>query len=178
MEEKNISINSIAKNYGTYLGALLALLTVFAYAVNLDLMVNMWYGIFILLAILVFGIISVSKTKGFLEGFISFKQSFTAYFLTVLIGLAISTVVSYIIFNIVDPEAANLLKEKSIEVSIAFMEGFGAPAEAIAEAVEEMEKQNQYSIGSLAKSLAWLLVIYSIIGLIVAAVMKKNPETE
>ena len=178
MEEKKDTIKSIAKNYGTYLGGLLALLTVFAYAVNLDLMVNMWYGIFILLAVLVFGIISVSKTKEFLEGFISFKQSFTAYFITVLIGLVISSVVSYIIFNIVDPEAANLLKEKSIEATISLLEGFATPAEAIAKSVEAMEETNQYSIGSLLKSLAGLLVVYSIIGLIVAAIMKKNPETE
>jgi len=53
MEEKNVTIKSIATNYGTYLGGLLAILTVLVYAVNLDLMTNMWYGIFILLAIVV-----------------------------------------------------------------------------------------------------------------------------
>jgi len=178
MEEKNVTIKSIATNYGTYLGGLLAILTVLVYAVNLDLMTNMWYGIFILLAIVVFGIISVKKSKEISEGYLTFKQSFTAYFLTVLIGLVISTVVSYIIFNIVDPEAANILKEKTIETTISFMEGFGAPAEAIAETVDKLEQDNQFSIGNIATSLAVQMVMFSVVGLIVAAIMKKNPETE
>ncbi|RMZ51382.1 DUF4199 domain-containing protein [Flavobacteriaceae bacterium PRS1] len=172
------SIKSIAKNYGTYLGGLLALLTVLVYAVSLDMMTNVWYGIFILLLIVVFGIVSVAKTKGESEGYISFKQSFTAYFITILIGLVISTVVSYIIFNIIDPEAAEAIKEKTIEASIAMMEGFGAPPDSIAEAVDKMEKDNQFSIINIAKGLAGQLVLFSIIGLIVAAVMKKNPDTE
>ena len=130
------SIKSIAKNYGTYLGGLLALLTVLVYAVSLDMMTNVWYGIFILLLIVVFGIVSVAKTKGESEGYISFKQSFTAYFITILIGLVISTVVSYIIFNIIDPEAAEAIKEKTIEASIAMMEGFGAPPDSIARSEE------------------------------------------
>jgi len=172
------SIKSIAKNYGTYLGGLLALLTVLVYAVSLDMMTNMWYGIFILLLIVVFGIVSVAKTKGESEGYISFKQSFTAYFITILIGLVISTVVSYVIFNIIDPEAANILKEKSIETMISFMEGFGAPPDSIAEAVDKMENDNQFSIANILMSLAGQLVIFSIIGLIVSAIMKKNPDTE
>ena len=172
------SIKSNAINYGLYLGAFLALLTVIVYAINLDMMTNTWYGIFILLMIIVFGIVSVAKAKGILEGYISFKQSFTTYFLTILIGLVISTVVSYIIFNIIDPDAAIAIKEKTIEATINMMEGFGAPAETIAEQVDKMEKDNQFSIGNIVQGLAMQLIIFSIIGLIVAAIMKKNPETE
>lgn len=172
------SIKSIAKNYGTYLGGLLALLTVLVYAVSLDMMTNVWYGIFILLLIVVFGIVSVAKTKGESEGYISFKQSFTAYFITILIGLVISTVVSYIIFNIIDSEAAEAIKEKTIEASIAMMEGLNLPPEAIAEAVDKMENDNQFSIINIVKGLAGQLVLFSIIGLIVAAIMKKNHDTE
>lgn len=174
--ENSIKSNSI--NYGLYLGGLLSLLTVLVYAVNLDLMTNTWYGISLLILIVVFGIISIAKGKGIQEGFISFKQSFTAYFLTVLIGLVISTIVSYIIFNIVDPDAAIILKEKTIEATISFMEGFGAPAETIAEAVEKIENDNQFSISNIMMSLAMQMVMFSIVGLIVAAIMKKNPETE
>ena len=57
------SLKSIATNYGLYLGIALALLTVLSYAIDLSLMTNMWYGIFILLVVIIFGIISVAKTK-------------------------------------------------------------------------------------------------------------------
>ncbi|WP_142783574.1 DUF4199 domain-containing protein [Changchengzhania lutea] len=170
---------SIATNYGLYLGALLALLTVLAYAVNLELLTNTWYGIFILIAIIVLGIISVAKVKQNNSGFASFKEAFTAYFITVVIGLVISTAVSYLLFNFIDTGAADILKEKTIEKTVQMMEGFGTPTDAIADMVDEMEAQNQYSIGNILKGLAGYLVFFSIIGLIVAAAMKKsNPDTE
>jgi hypothetical protein len=59
------------------------------------------------------------------------------------------------------------------------MESFNIPNEGIAEAVEKIESQDQFSIGNIIKGLAGYLVFFSIIGLIVAAAMKKsNPDTE
>lgn len=172
------SLKSIATNYGLYLGVLLAIITVLAYAVKLELLTNMWLGIAILLVIIVFGIISVVKVKQAQNGFASFKESFTSYFVTVLIGLLISSVVSFLIFNVVDTEAAETLKQKTIEQTVQMMEGFNTPAEAIDQTVENMESQNQFGIVGILKSLAFQLVLFSIIGLIVAAVMKKNNPDE
>ncbi|WP_445732638.1 DUF4199 domain-containing protein [Mariniflexile sp.] len=173
------SLKSIATNYGLYLGVLLAFLTVVSYAVNLELLTNMWYGIFILVAIIAFGIVSVAKTKQAQNGFATFKEAFTSYFITVLIGLAISTLVSYLLFNFIDTEAATVLKEKTIEKTVSMMEGFNTPKEVIAQAVENIESQDQFSILNILKGLAGYIVLFSIIGLIVAAAMKKsNPDTE
>ena len=173
------SLKSITTNYGLYLGVFLALITVLAYALNLELLTNMWVGILILVAIIIFGIISVAKVKQAQNGFASFKQAFTSYFITVLIGLLISTLVSFLLFNVIDTDAADVLKEKTIEKTVEMMENFNTPTEVIAETVEQMESQNQYSIGNVTKGLAGYLVVFSIIGLIVAAAMKKNnPEAE
>jgi hypothetical protein len=173
------SLKSIATNYGLYLGVLLSFLTVVSYAVNLELLTNMWYGIFILIAIIAFGIVSVAKSKQAQNGFASFKESFTSYFITVLIGLVISTLVSYLLFNFIDTEASEVLKEKTIEKTVQMMEGFNLPNEAIAEAVEKIESQNQFSLGNIIKGLSGYLVFFSVIGLLVAAAMKKsNPDTE
>jgi len=173
------SLKSIATNYGLYLGVFLALVTVLAYAINLELLTNMWVGILILISIIIFGIISVAKVKQAQNGFASFKQAFTSYFITVLIGLLISTLVSFLLFNVIDTDAAEVLKEKTIEKTVQMMEGFNTPTEVIDKSVEEMESQNQYSIGNITKGLAGYLVVFSIIGLIVAAAMKKsNQEAE
>lgn len=168
------ALKTIATNYGLYLGALLALLTVLAYALDLTLMTNMWFGIFILVVVITLGIISVVKTKQALLGFATFKQAFASYFLTVLIGLVISNFVSYLLFNFIDPEAADTLKQLTIEKTIAMLEGFNTPNEIIAESVDQMESQNQYSLVNIIKSLASSLVLFTLIGLVVAAFMKKN----
>lgn len=171
------SVKSNAINYGLYLGGLLALITVAIYAIDLNLMVNMWLGIGLLIVTIGFGIVSTAKLKSIQEGFLSFKEAFSSYFITVAIGILISTIISAILFNFIDPDAAEFIKEKTVEVTISMMEGFGAPAESIAEAVEKIEAQNQYGLVSILKQLAWGFLFQAIIGLIVAAIMKKtNPE--
>ena len=173
------SLKSIATDYGLYLGGALALLTVLSYAVNLDLLVNMWYGIFILILIIAFGIISVAKVKQRFNSYASFKESFTAYFITIVIGLAISTLVSFLLFNVIDTDAAVELKQKTIERTIQMLEGFNVPPEQVSKSIEQIESQNQFSLWNVLKGLAGYLVLFSIIGLIVAAAMKKtNPDSQ
>ena len=173
--ESSIKSNSI--NRGLYLGGFLALVTILGYALNMELLVKWWLGILLLIVIVVFGIVSVAKAKDIQEGIISFKEAFSAYFLTVAVGVAISVVFNIILFNFVDPDAATELQQKIVENTINMMEGFGAPADAIAEQVDKMENDNQFSIGNQLMSVAYQFIFYAVIGLIVAAVMKKsNPD--
>ncbi|MDO5977729.1 DUF4199 domain-containing protein [Flavivirga spongiicola] len=174
------SLKSIAINHGLYLGIALSLFTLIGYAINLGLLVNYWVMLLILpLSIIIFGIISTSKIKGKFDGFLSFKEAFSSFFITVAIGVIVSTLVSIIIFNFIDPDAAIETKEILITNTENFMRGMNAPLEAIAESVEQIENQDTFSLGAQFKSLAQSLVFFAIIGLIVAAVMKKNnPDTE
>ncbi len=169
-----------AINHGLYLGAFLSLTTVIAYAVSLDLFTKWWWGIGLLIAIIVFGIVSSMKSKSIQNGFISFKEAFSSYFIAIAIGLIISTIVSAIIFNVVDPDAAITLKQKIMDSQVEMMRNFGAPEDAIAETVDKLEAQeNMFSIGSILQSLAFQLIGFSIVGLIVALVVKKtDPDTE
>ncbi|MDA0177006.1 MULTISPECIES: DUF4199 domain-containing protein [Mesoflavibacter] len=171
------SIKSIATNNGLYLGLLLTLVYVIAYAVNLELLTKWWIGIGLLIAIVIFGIVSISKTKSALGGFISLKEGFTAYFITILLGLVVASIVSIVLFNFIDPDAAITLKEKTIEATAETMRNWNAPEESIIQTVEQMREQpNQFSIGSVLQSLVIQLVIYSIIGLIAALIMKKSDD--
>lgn len=169
--EKTLKSSSL--NYGIYLGLVLAAFTILGY-VMLDLFTQWWFGILMLLVILVFGIVSSMSARKLLGGFISFKEAFTAYFITVLVGLLIGTLVSFVIFNVVDPDASAVLQDKIIETQIEMMQNFGTPQEAIDTAIAEARATNMYSIGNLAKSLAFQLIGYSIAGLLVALVVKKN----
>lgn len=171
------TIKSIALNFGIYLGVILSSATVIAYATNLELLTQPWLGITLFIAIIVLGITSIIKSKSALGGYISFKDAFTSYFITVLVGILINAVISLIIFNFIDPEAAITLKELVIEKSIDLMRSFNAPEDAIAEALTQMENSpSQFAIGSMIQSLLIQLVIYSVIGLIVSLIMKKTNE--
>ena len=96
------SLKFIAKDFGLYLGGTLTIIMILAYAFNLNLFVNFWYGISIYLITIAFGIIAVIKTKVNFDGILSFKNAFTSYFITILIGLSLSSLASYILFNFIE----------------------------------------------------------------------------
>ena len=169
------SLKSVAINYGLYLSLILVAFTIVGYAVNIELLVNFWLVMLILpLIVISFGVVSAAKSKSLLNGFISFKQAFSSYFITIAVAVLISTLVTFILFNYIDPDAAIMLKEIVLEKTTTLMENFGAPASEIEKAVVEMEKQDTFAIGTQVKSLAQGFIFYSIIGLIVALIMKKT----
>jgi len=168
-------LKSSALNYGLYLALILSSFTIIGYAVYLDLFTEWWFGIGQMFLVIIFGIISAIKAKKLFGGFISFKNAFTAFFITILVGVAIPALVGFIIFNIVDVEAASILQQKLIDNQLAMMERFGAPQASIDEAMEQIQKEESFfSLGNTIKSIAYQLVGFSIIGLIVAAATKKN----
>ncbi|MDC1469961.1 DUF4199 domain-containing protein [Flavobacteriaceae bacterium] len=163
-----------AINYGLYLGALLSIISVVIYAVNLDLFTEWWLGIILFILVIVYGIVSALKSKKILDGFISFKQAFASYFITIAVGTLIATVVGIAIFTYIDPEAATYLNEQILILSKQTMERFGAPQEVIQAAIEEASTKNNFSLGMQAQAFVFRLAIYAVIGLIIALIVKKS----
>ena len=175
MEKTNAQIiKKNATNIGLTLGITLALITTLAYALNLDLFTKWWFGTLLFVLTITFGIVSVSKSKGALNGFISFKEAFTSYFIAVLIGALIYTIVTIVIFILVDPDAATYLQEKIIEMTVGMMERFGVPESEIAKQVEALQSTNSYSLGKQVQGFFISLVIYSVVGLLIALIFKRN----
>jgi len=172
------SIKSISVNQGVTLGVVLTIVTVLMYVVSLETFTKWWLGILLLLAIIAFGVIASLKVRKALGGYISFKNAFTSYFITVAVGTAISTLVGILIFAIIDPEAAQFLNERIIEMTMETMEKFGTPESTINEAIAKMEGQNNFSIGKQLQSYVIRLLILSVLGLIVAVSVKKTNPNE
>lgn len=171
------SFKSISTNYGIILGVILSLITVFAYAFMLELFTKWWLGISLLIIVVVAGTMAAAKSKKLLEGYISFKDAFTSYFITVLVGTLISTLVGILIFNFIDPEAAITLHDMMQDSVRQMMESLGAPQASIDKAMVAAAETETYSIGSQFQQFAINLLIFCVIGLIVAlAVRKKDPN--
>jgi len=171
------SIKSLSINYGLYLGLALTVITVLVYALYLDLFIEWWFSILLILMIIGFGLMASLKSKTMLGGFITFKQAFTSYFITVAVGTLISTIVGIVIFTLVDPEAAQYIDEKIIEMTVDTMEDWGAPQDSINQTITQMEDKENFSLGAQVQSYFVRLVILSLLGLIVAvSVKKKDPS--
>ena len=169
---------STAINNGLYLGAIISLVSVLIYAVNLDLFTEWWLGIILFVVVVVYGVISAVKSRTILNGFISFKQAFTSYFITVAIGTLIATVVGIAIFTYIDPEAATYLNEQILLVTKQTMERFGMPQEAMEAALEEAATKDNFSLGMQSQAFVFRLAFYAVVGLIVALIVKKTNNKE
>lgn len=73
-------------NFGITIGVISILSTTIIYIVDLKMFGNFWAGIPLILISIILSIIAVSKTKKGLDGFISFKEAFTTYFISSALG--------------------------------------------------------------------------------------------
>ncbi len=174
-------MNQIVKSKGIYfgiiLGAVLSFITAGAYAIDLSFLLKPWLIGVNFLLVVILGIMAISGAKKLLNGFISFKEAFSTFFVVLVVGFLISTIVAYLIFNVIDPGAKEVLKEMSIEKVTEMMERFNVPEDALDEAIAKIEETDSFSLISQVKNYFITLAMYSVIGLIVAAIMKKkNPE--
>ena len=165
---------SSAINYGLYLGAILSIISVVIYAVNLDLFTEWWLGIILFVLVVVYGVVSALKSRKILDGLISFKQAFASYFITIAVGTLIATVIGIAIFTFIDPEAATYLNEQILILTKQTMERFGAPQEVIQAAIEEASTKNNFSLAMQGQAFIFRLAFYALIGLIVALIVKKS----
>ena len=177
METQPISTKKSAITYGLILGVILALITTLMYVLNTELFTKWWIGILSFLVVITTGIVSVAKAKGLLGGVMNFKQAFSVYFITIAIGTLISTLVGILIFNLIDPDLAAFLQERTLEMTAEFMQKFGTPQAEIDKQMAKMAGQDNFSIVSQLKNYVFGLAFLSVIGLLVALIFKtKNPN--
>lgn len=175
-------INEVIKKngvtYGITLGIILALITAAMYAIDLKLFVSGWVGGLTFVLYLIIGILLLVKTKKEINGFFSFKDAFTTFFITTIIALAISTLFSIILFNVVDPGAKDTVNELLIKYMAETLQKFGTPASAVNEALAKMKENSPFSTIEQLKALIFSIVGYSILGLILAAFFKSKSTQE
>lgn len=171
------SSKKLATSYGLYLGIALILITVLVYAFDISLMTEWYLMVVNFILILVLATMAVKKAKMASSTLFTFKNAFSAYFLTIFIGLLLATVFSLLLYNVVDPEAAETLKELTMEKQAEMFENFGMPEAQINEAMAKMQEENTFSIKNVAISFASQLVFFSIVGLIVALVFREKEPT-
>lgn len=161
-------------NFGLALGVFLVVMTTIIYAVNINLFTSTWIGIVNILIISGFGIFAVLKYKKSIGGFITFKESFTGFFITVVIGFIISTLFSILLFNYIDPEAKEILTENIIKLTVEMMQKFGAKPADLNKIIEEMRNTDSFGVMGQLKGFAFNTILYSIIGLIASLILKKD----
>tara|TARA_R110000850_G_scaffold146781_1_gene268895 strand:+ start:1321 stop:1875 length:555 start_codon:yes stop_codon:yes gene_type:complete len=171
------TIKSVASRFGLIIASVGIFYTLMAYLIDLKLMVNTMAGIGLWVVNMILLIVAVSQVKKAFGGYLSFKEAFSTFILTYSITALVSAVFGILLFSVIDPEAAERVQVLIIETTVQLMERFGAPESSITEQVEKLEATNQFSVVNQVKGFFSGIVLYAVIGLIVAAIMKRNkPE--
>ena len=170
-------MNEIIKKNGVTFGLLLGLFSVLItaaiYAIDLKLFTKPWIGIVSIIISITIGVILVSKTKKQIVN-ITFKEAFTVYFIAAIIGGLISTLFSYILFNFIDLQAKETLKEITMQYTSEMLEKFGSPASVVNETMQKLSETDNYSLGNLFFAYTISLVFSALFGLILAAIFKSK----
>jgi len=141
---------------------------------SMGLMGSMVLGIVTFVVMLVLlGVMAKQRRKD-LGGYMTLREAFQPIFIAILIIVVMTTIYNALYVNVIDPEYMARTKEMTTNMTANF--GGEEAADAAAEQFDkQMEKQN--SIGGRAVSFAITIIFYSLFGLIVAAIVKKNkPE--
>jgi hypothetical protein len=160
--------------FGTVIGLISVLTTALIYSIDLKLFTSWWIGVLNILIYISISIYLLVKTKKDLNGEFPFKSAFTTYFISVVIGILISTVFNIILFNFIDPGAKDTIKELTIKFAVEMMEKFNTPTEAVNQAIKDMQANDQFAIGQLLKGAIYSILFSSVFGLLLAAIFKSK----
>ena len=160
--------------FGLFLGIFLVVITTLIYAIDISLFTSSWIGIVNIIIITGFGVYATTKHKKSIGGFITFKETFSSFFITVAVGFFISTIFMILLFNVIDTDAKTIITENVVKYTVEMMGKFGAKPADINKMVEEMQKSDSFGPVGQLKGFAFNLIIYSIIGLITALIIKRD----
>jgi hypothetical protein len=166
----------IPVKFGVIIGLVMAVMATLNYQFFTEtygLMMGFTVASFIIGMVLFF-ITGVQQRKA-MGGFIDIKQAFSAIFVAILISLTISFIYNFIYVKFIDPDVIDRISSTSVE----FAEKMGAPQEKLDQIADQIEEQKADGQGIGKQLLGFLsqVVIYSIFGFIIAAIVRrKRPE--
>lgn len=173
--------NTIKKNgstYGLILGIILVLFTTIMYVVDLSLFTSTWVGIVNFVIIIGFGIYTSIVNKKVLKGIMTYKEAFLSFILPIIIGMAIYVLYNILLFNVIDPEAKGVITDNIVKMTRDMMSKFNVPAADINKAITEIENKDNFGPWPQIQSYFFMIVFYSVLGLLVALIFKTPANKE
>lgn len=167
-------IRKSAAKIGLFLGLFVIVATTLVYTIDLSLFTASWYGMANMAIVIAFGVTAAIQAKKSQGGFLTFRQTFTSFFIAVLVGLFLSTVFSILLFNIIDPEAKQIITDNVIKMTAGLMEKFGTKPADINEIIKEMKKTDSFGVYGQLKGFLFNIIIYSVIGLVTALIIRRE----
>ena len=165
----------ILKN-GLLLGCIYVALDIVKYVNGAEFFVNNYLNFASLLLAAIFPVYYLLQHKKSQDGFIDFRTAFSICTGILIASGFILLVFNILLFNIIDPGFSSELLNVTINSAADQLEAFGMSDEQISTAIEMMESEANFSPMNMLKGFVFTIVGYTLFGLLVAAITKRNNE--
>lgn len=169
----NENIKRIGIKTGLFLGLVLVIIVFTIYFLDIKYFANTLIGTLNFVLLLSSGIYCSIKSKNILKNDMKFKEAFTAFILPIIIGWAIYVLALLFIFNFFDSEAKELIMNEYIAITKEVNKNLSK--EKLDQLINNMTKEDPFSFINQIKAYFRYILIYSVIGLLVALIFK-NPS--
>jgi Protein of unknown function (DUF4199) len=168
--------SNVLLNYSLVAALISSLIFVLLYIGGTSLFSSGWVIPVSMAVPIVIAILACIKAKKENEGFLTFRAALKICFGIFVISALATSVLSYFIYWL-DPAFKESMLQLTIEKTQQMMAKFGASQDSIDKAITQITKTDLGSIGTIIKGFAQGCILWFVIALIVAAIMKKNkPE--
>lgn len=181
LEQQQPGLLNHAAKWGLIIGIVNIILTILIYIADITLMANWWLGflfLFLNIGLVIYAGINFRNSG---DGYLSFKGAFSYSFVVLAITGIIGLFFRYLLFNVIDPDATQIVVEATVEKTEAMLQSFGLDEDQIEESMDDVvtRTEKQFSLAGSFIGFLWSLIFYAIGALIIGAIVKKrNPEEE
>ncbi|WKK85950.2 DUF4199 domain-containing protein [Marivirga arenosa] len=179
MENQEVEVNNTQHSlkWGAILGLISVIITLVIYMIDITIMASSARGIISFVIYVAIVIYAGRDYRSKVGGYMSFKDAFLHSFVVLSVSGFIGVVFNILLFTVIDPEAANILIDVTMENTMKSMEVLGGASNEI---MDEMAKgiREGYSVVGQAQGYLYLLIFYAIGALIIGAINKKKNQEE
>lgn len=171
-------MNEVIKNngvrYGTIAGLISIVYSYVVYAINEDIFLQ-WY-LTLLIQMLGIGlcVAAIVKSRKMLGGYITFREAFSSFMIGAIVYMFISLAGSTLMFQVIDSDLGERLKEKMMVQLEERFENSNMPEERMNQVLQNMEEQDTFGLATQLKSTLYGIVFMAVIGAISALILKKE----
>lgn len=164
-------------NLGLVMGGISIVLFLITAIVQGGMLFSIVLGIVSLAIMIALPIIFIRKQRRAAAGIISFKDAFLTAFVGLVIGGVIYLLFSFVYANYIDASYVDSLVNQQVQGTMKFMKG-NVPEDQMVQTLTKMENdiRKGFTPAGIAKSFGIMLIVYAILSLILAAILKKKPE--
>jgi hypothetical protein len=164
---------------GALLGIIMVIFTFIVYVIQSTALVGFWFNIIVL--VLFFGLLIYFgiQYRNQVGGFLAYGAAFQFSFVALIVSGFIFTLGNMLLYHVIDPALPEVLIEKQLNSVLEMMDRFGAGDSLSSDDLDEMRENmvDSFTVVGQIKGLGVSFIIYAVMALIVAAIIKKKDKS-